>query len=244
MDFSIQLYSVRHELESKGFPAVLEKLGAIGYTGVEFAGYGGLSAVEMKALLERHNLRPVGAHIGLERLETAPDEELTYHKVLGTAYIVVPSAPFGNPGEVADTAERLKALAPKITGAGFRFAYHNHGAEFERDGGLLRIERLIAAVPAVEIQLDVYWASRMGCDCEDFIRRHAPRVTSLHIKQADKNGECVDLGDGVLDFKALIETGRQNGAAEFIHEQETFAGDPFEGLARGFAHIQGLRSNS
>lgn len=239
MDFSIQLYSIRHQLESAGFSAVFAKLGEIGYTGVEFAGYGGLSASEMKTLLEQNKLRSVGAHIGLERMEKALDEELAYHKTLGTTTIVVPSAPFADLEEIAATAARLNALAPIITANGFRFAYHNHGAEFERHEGRFRIERLIEAAPEAEIQLDVFWASKKGCDCEAFILRHAPRVTSLHIKQMDKDGECVDLGDGVLDFKALIETGRQNGVTEFIHEQETFSGDPFEGLAKGFKHIQG-----
>ncbi len=238
MDFAIQLYSVRQELETDGFPAILKKLSAIGYTGVEFAGCGGLSAPEMKALLEENKLRPVGAHIGLSRLEEALDEELTYHKTLGTTTITVPAAPFANAEEIATTAARLNALAPKITSAGFRFAYHNHGIEFERDDGALRIERMMEAAPEVEIQLDVFWASKKGCDCGEFVRRHAPRVTSLHIKQMDKTGECVDLGDGVLDFKTLIETARQSGVLEFIHEQETFAGDPFECLAKGFSHIQ------
>jgi sugar phosphate isomerase/epimerase len=240
MDFSIQLYSVRHPIEADGFPAVLTKLSGIGYTGVEFAGYGGLTAPEMKALLENNNLRPVGAHIGLGRLETALDEEIAYHKVLGTSTFTVPAAPFGSPDEVAATAARLKALAPKVKAAGFGFSYHNHGAEFERDGGILRIERLIEAAPEVDLQLDVYWASRMGCDCAAFIEKHAGKVTSLHIKQMDKDGESVDLGDGVLDFALLINTGKKHGAAEFIHEQESFSGDPFEGLARGFKHIQSL----
>ena len=50
-EFYIQLYSVREEL-AKDFPGVLRKLGKMGYTGVEFAGYGGYSATELKKLLD------------------------------------------------------------------------------------------------------------------------------------------------------------------------------------------------
>ncbi|MCL2030881.1 MAG: sugar phosphate isomerase/epimerase [Oscillospiraceae bacterium] len=243
-DFSIQLYSVRHEIEAAGFPAALEKLSEIGYTGVEFAGYGGLSAAEMTALLQRTGLKPVSAHIGLDRLEAAAGEEIAYHKALGTAYIVVPSAPFASPEEVEATAARLNALAPRVREAGFGFGYHNHDFEFRTDGGRYRLERLLELAPDVDLQLDVFWASRAGCDCAAFMTKYASRITMLHIKQMDASGECADLGDGVLDFAALIGLGLQNGVREYIHEQETFSGDAFAGLARGYRHILSLQQGS
>ena len=239
-NFAIQLYSVRFEIERMGFPAALQRLGDVGYSGVEFAGYGGLGAVEMRFLLQKTGLKAIGAHIGLDRLESAFDEETAYHKTLGTTYLIVPSAPFGGPEEVKQTAARLAALAPRVKDAGFAFAFHNHGVEFERDGGGYRLEDMMALAPEVDVQLDLYWASRMGCDCAAFIEKHAPRVTSLHIKQMDAAGGCVDLGDGVLDFQKLIATGLQNGVKTFIHEQEEFSGDPFEGLIRGYKHIMSL----
>jgi sugar phosphate isomerase/epimerase len=239
-NFSIQLYSVRREIEREGFPAVLEKLAGIGYTGVEFAGYGGLSAAEMLSLLQQNGLKPVSAHIGLERLETAFDEEAAYHKTLGTPMLIVPSAPFGNAEEVRQTAARLSALAKRVGDAGFGFAFHNHDAEFALDGGQTRIETMMALAPDVELQLDVYWASRAGCDCAAFIRKHARRLVSLHIKQLDAQGGDTDLGDGILDFGTLINAGLEAGVKSFVHEQEAFSGDPFASLRNGFQHIMSL----
>jgi sugar phosphate isomerase/epimerase len=239
-DFNIQLYSVRCEVWRTGLPAVLERLSGIGYTGVEFAGYGGLPVDETHLLLQQNGLRSVGTHVGLERLERAFDEEMAYNKELGTEFIIVPSAPFGSAEEVRQTAARLNALAPRVKKHGFRFAFHNHGTEFERDGPLCRLEDMMALCPDVEIQLDVFWASKMGCDCLSFIEKHTPRVSSLHIKQMDADGENVDLGDGVLDFKAMIQTGMTNGIGYFVHEQEAFSGDAFESLENGFKHIMSL----
>jgi sugar phosphate isomerase/epimerase len=239
-EFGIQLYSVRHEIEQMGFAAVLEKLAAVGYTGVEFAGYGGLEAAEMFSLLQKYGLKAFGAHIGLDRLEQAFDEEIAYHKVLGSEFIVIPSAPFGNAEEVRQTAARLSKLTSKVKDRGFRFAFHNHGVEFERDGDRTRIENMMELASEVEVQLDVFWSHSMGADSEAFIKKHAGRVTSLHIKQIGASGESVDLGDGVIDFKALIQTGLNNGVGCFIHEQEEFSGDPFEGLENGYKHIMNL----
>jgi sugar phosphate isomerase/epimerase len=239
-NFAVQLYSIRHEIDRLGWTAVLEKLSAIGYTGVELAGYGGYSAEEMKALLDKNGLRPVGAHIAIERLETALSEEMAYHKTLGTTFIIVPIAPFGSSEEVRRTSERLAALARKVRGEGFRFAFHNHDAEFEREGEGYRLEAMMALAAEVEIELDVYWASRMNCDCAAFIKKHHSRICALHIKQMDASGESVDLHEGVLDFKELIQTGLDNGITDFIHEQEAFSADPFDSLEKGFNHIMNL----
>jgi sugar phosphate isomerase/epimerase len=137
----------------------------------------------------------------------------------------------------------MNELAPRVKDRGFRFAFHNHGIEFERDGAQYRLEDMMELCPDVEIQLDVFWASLMGCDCAEFIKKHAGRVSSLHIKQMDKNGESVDLGDGVLDFGLLIRTGLENGVSCFVHEQEEFAGDAYEGLENGYRHIMSLRED-
>lgn len=239
-DFNIQLYSVRREVWRMGLPAVLDKLGRIGYSGVEFAGYGDLPVDEMLLLLQQNGLRSVGTHVGLDRLEWAFDEEMAYNKALGTTFIIVPSAPFSGPEDIRRTAARLNALAPKVKQHGFRFVFHNHGVEFEKDCCQYRLEEMMALCPDVEIQLDVFWAAKMGCDCVDFIRKHAPRVCSLHIKQYDDSGESCDLGDGVLDFSALIQTGLEHGITNFVHEQEEFDGDAYEGLENGYRHIMSL----
>jgi sugar phosphate isomerase/epimerase len=56
----------------------------------------------------------------------------------------------------------------------------------------------------------------------------------------DAQGGDADLGNGVLDFKALIGAGLEAGIQSFIHEQEAFNGDPFEGLENGYKHIMNL----
>jgi sugar phosphate isomerase/epimerase len=237
-DFAIQLYSVRNEIKESGYAAVFEKLAAIGYSGVEFAGCH-LEAAEMLSLLTKNNLVSVGAHLGLGQLEDTFAKEIAYHEILGTKTLTISSAPFADAGETRETARRLAALAPKVKAAGFNFDFHNHAIEFETDDGKYRLEQMMESAPDVEIQLDVFWASVMKCDTAAFIKKHASRINSLHIKQADATGECVDLDKGVLDLRAIIETALANGIVTFIHEQEAFSGDPFAGLASGFKYITG-----
>ena len=64
-----QLYTVRKEIEAD-LEGTLAKISEIGYSGVEFyGGYYGLEADEMKALLDKNNLKAVSSHVNYEQLE-------------------------------------------------------------------------------------------------------------------------------------------------------------------------------
>ena len=66
MKIAVQLYSVRDCINSaEDFMRVLEEVKAMGYEGVEFAGYHGVDAATIKAKLDELGLVAVGAHIGV-----------------------------------------------------------------------------------------------------------------------------------------------------------------------------------
>ena len=68
MQYGIQMYSVR-DLTEKDLALALQKVSEIGYKSVEFAGYFGHSAEEVKAMLEQFGLTVSGTHSGLDDLE-------------------------------------------------------------------------------------------------------------------------------------------------------------------------------
>ena len=57
-----QVYSAREDAE-KDLLGVLKQLAAMGYDGVEFAGFYGHSAQEVKAMLEEAGLKAVSSHV-------------------------------------------------------------------------------------------------------------------------------------------------------------------------------------
>ena len=54
----LQLYTVRDDC-AKDFPGVIKAVGKMGFTGVEFAGYYGRSAQELRAMLDESHLKCV-----------------------------------------------------------------------------------------------------------------------------------------------------------------------------------------
>ena len=70
MEVSVQLWSVRDEVE-KSMRDTLKMVKEHGYAGVEYAGFGDLTAEEMKAELKKNGLYSIGSHTGMDLFETA-----------------------------------------------------------------------------------------------------------------------------------------------------------------------------
>jgi len=64
---ALQLYSVREEC-ARDFPVTLAAVADMGYEGVEFAGYYGRSADELRKMLDKVGLRAAGTHISVDAL--------------------------------------------------------------------------------------------------------------------------------------------------------------------------------
>jgi sugar phosphate isomerase/epimerase len=221
--FSIQLYSVR-DIMQNDYTGTLKKLAAMGYTGVEFAGYGGLSAGEMKDVLELIKLKPIGSHISLEGLTKRLDEEIAYHKTLGTEYLICPYSAVKTKDDVLELAKTLSPVAEKINDAGFKFAYHNHAHEFVKSGGEYLLDILFDNLPAQALmELDVFWAAHADVDLFAYMEKHKDRLKLLHVKQIDKDKHCVDLDQGILNFREIITRAKRQGVEHFILEQEEYA---------------------
>ena len=67
LQIALQLYTVRDET-SRDFAGTLHQVAAMGYAGVEFAGYGDLSTQAMSALLAKLGLQAASTHLGLAEL--------------------------------------------------------------------------------------------------------------------------------------------------------------------------------
>jgi hypothetical protein len=86
----LQLYSVRKEAE-KDLPGVLAKVANMGYQGVEFAGYYGHSAKDIRKMLDDNGLVCCGTHTQMADLS---DQKLAatveFNKTLGNKRLIVP----------------------------------------------------------------------------------------------------------------------------------------------------------
>ena len=77
----------------------------------------------------------------------------------------------------------------------------------------------------VKIELDIGWVQVAQQDPIALLNKYKDRVIALHVKDvgkrtSDKDPPSVALGEGVIDWKAVIGTAKKNGTKAFFYEQE------------------------
>ncbi len=215
MQVALELYTVRDET-ARDFAGTLRRVAQIGYHGVEFAGYGNLTAREMSALLAETGLLPVSTHLGLDALQDSQLEaSMRYCLDIGCSFIVLPWL-----ANEWRTREGMQALAPRLNAIGQRcqehgitFAYHNHDFEFTRVDRIYLLDYLLQATDAslVKIELDVYWVAYAGLDPVSYLHTLGNRVVLLHLKDMAADRSMTEVGKGMLDMQQICAFAQNRG---------------------------------
>ncbi|MBE6884808.1 MAG: sugar phosphate isomerase/epimerase [Ruminococcaceae bacterium] len=241
LNLALELYSIRNET-AKDFFGSLEKVAALGFTGVEFAGYGDIKAEDMKAKLDSLNLFTTSVHHGINDLRNDLDAIIAYNKVLGNNNIVCAWSPFENWEQVQAQTEELNQMADKLAANGMKLYYHNHAHEFvkfEQDGGRYAYDVMMEKLgDKVGVQFDIYWLYRAGVDAIEYLDMYKDRIALTHIKDGDET-TGLPAGTGKVEIKKIVEHAQKLGVEWFILEDET-VGDQFGAVKTGIDNIFAL----
>ena len=239
MKFAVQLYSVRDHIKTGAdMLDILGKVKEIGFDGVEYAGYFGLSAEELKARCDELGLEVVGTHIGLDNyLPENLDETLKFHKTLGCKYIGVGGAPHSTYEEAANTGDVLGAAGVKARELGMDTYYHNHTEEFVMLPEGCTPEDVIKA--RCKLEVDTYWSFCAGVDNLEFLTANKDDIVLIHIKDG-KNRTPMALGEGECDLKKVVDGVKAIGLDWVVLEND----DPVpNGLADITRSMKWLKEN-
>ena len=244
-DFSVQHYTFRPLSNEIGMVPMLEKLAAMGYTGVELCCFGGfeslkMTAKELKAHMDRLGLKLVGNHFTREMFQGSHEEAFAYIAEAGGKYAIYNIwGSYDTTADVEDKAAYLNSLAPIAAKAGITLLYHNHAAEFVQMDGKLVIDRLDEALdPSIGFEHDVFFARQQGCDVYEYLRTHGHRVKTVHLKQISESGENVDLPDGIISMAEVIRSAPY--ATDYIVEQSSFLVSILNSLEKNADHLKNL----
>jgi sugar phosphate isomerase/epimerase len=228
----LQLYTVRDDC-AKDFPGTLKAVAQMGFSGVEFAGYYGRTAEQLKAMLDEDHLKCYGTHIGLDALMGDNfDKTVAFNKVLGNKLLVIPGFPQERTSSKEawiGTAKLCSELAKKLAKYGMVLGYHNHEMEFKPlDGELPWNTFFDNADRQVAIQFDIGNAMEAGAQAAPYLTKFPGRVISVHVKDFSSTNPNALLGEGDEHWNEVIPILKaKNGPRWFIIEQETY---PFPSL--------------
>ena len=89
LPIAIQLFSVRDEAAAD-MRGTLEKIKALGYEGVEFAGMYEYTPAQLKAMCSEIGLTPISAHVPYEAFMADLEGTVKAYSEIGCEYVVIP----------------------------------------------------------------------------------------------------------------------------------------------------------
>ena len=223
---ALQLYSIRTYIERVGIAKALEDVAAIGYAGVEVAGYDAkartfynATAPELDRLLRANGLELCGMHVS--RTLLAPDaisSVCDYARTCGNTTLICPGSGNMPKGVTWANHHRCRELVlgglddhvrflcdfynrAAADGArhGCRVGIHNHQWEFllrTSSGETLWDCFFSNTDPAVAMEQDVGWTTAAGFDPCEQYVKYPHRSPTLHAKE---NGYgCAGPFDAIL----------------------------------------------
>jgi sugar phosphate isomerase/epimerase len=223
---ALQLYSVRNDA-AKDLFGVLDRVAKMGYEGVEFAGFYGNGAAEIRQALDANGLRAEGTHTGLNLLEDDVfGQTVADHHTLGTEFLIVPWIPEelrNEPDACMATAARLTKLTERLAAEGLRLGFHCHAGDMKPLSGGKSAWDILGANTPPEFILQYDTANGMdgGADPVQPILDWPGRNASLHLKEyGGKHGAVI--GEGDVPWQRVFDAAENGGGVQwYVVEYET-----------------------
>ncbi|NLC54935.1 MAG: sugar phosphate isomerase/epimerase [Erysipelothrix sp.] len=220
----------------------------------------GIRVVAMSPALEGNPMMPQ------ENLQDDYDKIVADAKTLNCEFFRIGMLPIPSMfslEKVLEFCEKLEAMAVKLQDDGIKLYYHNHHVEFEKFEGKYLLDIIREKAPSVGFELDVHWVQRAGEDPVKIIEKYAGLVDLIHLKDyrvgsldpsaldhlakgdfksfMDEFANVIqfaEVGEGNLDFHAIIAAGLKSGAKYFLVEQDdTYGKDAFESLKISYDNL-------
>ncbi|MGI8767599.1 MAG: sugar phosphate isomerase/epimerase family protein [Propionibacteriaceae bacterium] len=251
-------YAVWKRLADLGFSAVEvsqigltpEALDQISRAGQDFG-------VEVAAISA--GMGPAGGG-GNDSLMEAFDKIVSDCQALGSTKVrigMLPMEALESTETLVDFAHATDQKAKQLADLGITLYYHNHHIEFARVNKTHLLDIIRTEASSLKFELDVHWIHRGGMDPVKVLADYAGVVDLVHLKDYriavppaeafaarlagdssvwaehwSKIVQFAEVGEGNLDFKAIIDQGIASGAEYLLIEQDDQYGrDIFDCLA-------------
>ena len=234
----LELYTLREECK-KNLSGMLAAVSKIGYKGVEFAGYHGHTAKELRKMLDDDGLIACGTHTPYGSvLEDQLKETVEFNRVIGNKFLIVPSMTAKSKQEWLDKAKLFNEIADKLKPEGMKVGYHAHAHDFEKFEGETAWDIFASNTkPEVILQLDTSNCRDGGADPVAVLKKYPGRVRTIHIKANGAGPEAV-IGEDKIDWKEIFAFCEGPGKTEwYVVEHET-SKDPLDAVKRSFEALK------
>ena len=240
----IQLYTIRNMM-AENMEASLAQVAEIGYKEVEFFNYYGRSARDVKAMIDQNGLVSPSIHVNIDQLRgDALKSTIEYAATMDQKYITLAWLGEENRKSMDQykrNAELFQAVGEQCNKAGINFAYHNHEFEFKPFDGVKPYDMLLEQLSddIMVMEMDLFWIIEAGHDPFEYFDKYPGRFHMCHVKDRREDGEMVYVGNGAIDFNAILAKASHAGLKHFFVEHDT-PGDEVQMMITSYDTAKGF----
>jgi sugar phosphate isomerase/epimerase len=234
----LQLYSVRDDCK-RDLAGTIAAVAKIGYRGVEFAGYHGHNAAEIRKMLDAHGVVACGSHTPFESLqEKNLAETIEFNKTIGNRFLIVPWMTVKTGAEWVEKARGFNELSAKLAPHNMSIGYHSHAHDFRKYEGKTAWDLFASNTrPEVILQLDTSNCRDSGAEPLAFLKKYPGRAKSIHIKPNGGGPEAV-IGEDKINWNAIFAFCEGEGGAQwYVVEHET-SKNPLSAVERTYSALK------
>ncbi len=255
-DPGVVSFTFRNQFD-EDVPGTLDFIREVGITNIEFSNLFGKTAEEMRALLDERGM--VCTSFGANYQAFSENLEQVIHDAttLGARHVRLAWFPHEAPFDLDDARRAVtffNDIGRQLAEHDLAFSYHNHGYEFVEHGDGTLFDYIVQNTDPeyVNFQMDVFWVVWPGHDPVELLQRYPDRFRLMHLKDMlegvtgdltgrtpDRNVYMVPLGDGQVDFHAIL-VAAQNTSIEYFYIEDEIE-DVMNSVPQGFQHITSLR---
>ena len=254
MEAGLNLYSIRNFLKTEeDFLTTAKAVREMGYTYAQYSG-GEFDPARIKRVSEAAELPIVLTHVPMQRIIEDTDALMRDHEVFGCHNIGLGAMPFEfllDGDAFKRKVKELNTAAAHMEKNGFHFFYHHHHFEFLKRDGMTLFDYMIENAPHVNFTVDTYWLQYGGVDILSTLDKLKGRIVCTHLKdygikvqkKEEKTvfePEFVPVGNGTIDFAAVVKKMQECGAKYFFVEQDNAAKaeDPLGQVEQSIRYIK------
>lgn len=250
LKIGLQFWTMRgHSRSREETLATLARIKDMGYRAIQVQpDRRSLSLAEYGQAARELGLAICASHVSYDWILKETDKVIQAHLDAGCPIIGIGEMPeqfWGSATGFAEFARSCNQAARTIKASGLQLIYHNHQFEFLKYGGKLGMDILREEFdPAVDFELDTYWAQTGGADPMQWIRKLGGRLPIVHFKDMALDEKWVQVfapvGEGNMNWPAIIDACRDAGTTWCVVEQDTCRGSAFDCVASSLHYLQGL----
>jgi sugar phosphate isomerase/epimerase len=234
----LQLYSIREQCQ-KDLPGMLKAVSRIGYKGVEFAGYYGRTAKELRQMLDDNGLVCCGTHTPYESVKPEKlAETIEFNQTLGNKFLIVPWMEGKSKEDWLAKAKEFNEINAKVRKDKMFVGYHAHAHDFHQFDGVSAWDLFFGTTKArVVMQLDTSNCRDGGADPVEVLHKYPGRALTIHLKSSGGGAEAV-IGEDKVNWNEVFAFCETKGRTQWYIVEHESSKDPLEAVKRSFEALK------